>query len=70
MLQYSYFPRAKPYKQKYRLAHQREEAECLVGTFCKYNVLLGNLPLYYRMFPPDIDRLPKLTSLEEVVSYK
>ena len=22
------------------LANQREEAECLVGTFCKYNVLI------------------------------
>ena len=32
-----------------------------MGTFCKYNVPLGNLPLYYRMFPPAIDRIPKLT---------
>ena len=52
------------------LAHQREEGECLVGTFCKYNILLRNLPLYYRMFPQDIDRLPKLTTLVEVVSDK
>ena len=32
-----------------------------MGTFCKYVVLLGNLPLYYRMFPLAIDRIPKLT---------
>ena len=43
------------------VAHQRAEKEWPVGTFCKYNVLLGNLPLYYRMFPPAIDRQPKLT---------
>ena len=47
-------------KQK-TVAHQREEQEWLVGTVCKYNVLLGNLPLYYRMFPLAIDKLPKLT---------
>ena len=41
-------------------AHQREVEEWPVATFCKYNVLLGNLPLYYRMFPPAIDRIPKL----------
>ena len=43
------------------VAHQRQEEEWPVGIFCKYNVLLGNLPLYYRIFPPAIDRLPKLT---------
>ena len=42
-------------------AHQREVEEWPVGTFCKYNVLLGNLPLYYQMFPPAIDRIRKLT---------
>ena len=42
-------------------AHQKEVEEWPVGIFCKYNVLLGNLPLYYRMFPPAIDRIPKLT---------
>ena len=50
-----------PKKQEKSVAHQREVKEWPVGTFCKYNVLLGNLPLYYRMFPPAIDRLPKLT---------
>ena len=48
-------------KQKNSAAHQREVEEWLVGTFCKHNVLLGDLPLYYRMFPPAIDRLPMLT---------
>ena len=47
-----------PGKQK--LTHQREAVECLVGTFCKYNVLLRNLLSHYQMFTPDIDRLPKL----------
>ena len=56
--QSSYFRRLSHRSRK--LAHQREVAECLVGTFCKYNVLLGNLPLDYRMFPPDIDRQSKL----------
>ena len=32
-------------------------------TFCKYNVLLRNLPLYYWMFPSAIDRLPKLSNI-------
>ena len=41
-------------------AHQREVEEWPVETFCKYNVLLGNLPLYYGMFPPAIDRILKL----------
>ena len=68
-LQSSYFRRLSDRSRK--LAHQREVMECLVGTFCKYNVLpvLGNLPLNYRMFPPDIDKQPKLNligGLEEV----
>ena len=56
--QSSYFRRLSHRSRK--LAHQREVVGCLVGTFCEYNVLLGNLPLNYRMFPPAIDRLPKL----------
>ena len=32
-----------------------------MGTFRKYYVLLGTLPLYHRMFLPAIDGLPKLT---------
>ena len=55
------FPMASHGKIEISVAHQREVEEWPVGTFCKYNVLLGNLPLYYRMFPPVIDRLPKLT---------
>ena len=54
------FPMASHGKQKSSVAHQREVEEWPVGAFCKYNVLLGNLPLYYRIFPPAIDRLPKL----------
>ena len=47
-------------KAEISVAHQREVEELPVGT-CKYNVLLGNLPLHYWMFLPAIDRLPKWT---------
>ena len=60
----------KPLKSRKTVAHQREREEWPVGTFCKYNVLLGNLPLYYRMFPPAIDRYQSLLTLVVVVSYE
>ena len=45
-----------------KCSHSPGEAEeWQVGTFCKYNVLLGNIPYTIPMFPPAIDRLPKLT---------
>ena len=56
-----------PWNSEISVDHHRGVEEWPVGTFCKYNVLLGNLPLYYRMFPPAIDNQSKIT-LVEVVS--
>ena len=56
-------PMASHRKAENSVAHQREVEEWPLGTFCKYNVLLRNLPLYYWMFPSAIDRLPKLSNI-------
>ena len=49
-------------ESKKSVAHQREVEEWPVGTFCKYNVILGNLPLYNRMIPLAIDKLTYIGS--------